>query len=162
MRILPAGAVLLALLSATVPVAVQAQTATKPFSVRANVTAICVITTNDLDFGDYQFTAEATASTPLQLQCTPGAGATVSFSPGMSGDAGDRHMVGPASAELTYALYRDSGHSDIIDGTPPAFELVGAENDGTVETWTIYGRVPAGQSAPEGAYVDTITVTVDY
>ena len=31
-----------------------------------------------------------------------------------------------------------------------------------IKTYTVYGRIPARQNIPAGAYADTITVTVNY
>jgi spore coat protein U-like protein len=138
----------------------MAQTRTGQFSVRAQVIADCQITTQDLNFGAYNTTQAARASTPLLLTCTPGTGATITLDGGSSGNPQARTMKGPA--DLTYELFRDSGLTDPINTSGTAFQLTGSANTGAPVTYTVYGQVASGQLVPAGDYVDTIQVTVNY
>lgn len=137
-----------------------AQTKTAQFAVRAQVVADCQITAQDLNFGTYSSASPATASTPLNLRCTPGSAATVSLDGGSSGNPQQRHMVGPAN--LNYQLFRDAALQDPINTAGAAFQLQGSQNTGQTVIFTVHGQVPSGQTVPAGNYVDTIRVTVQY
>lgn len=156
MRI-PLAVLALAALPATEAVA---QTKTAQFAVRAQVVADCQITAQDMNFGTYSSAAAATASTPLNLRCTPGSAATVSLDGGSSGNPQARYMVGPAN--LNYQLYRDAALQDPINTGGAAFQLQGSQNTGQTVVFTVFGQVPAGQIVPAGNFVDTIRVTVQY
>lgn len=141
------------------PLAV-AQTKTAQFAVRASVVADCQITAQDMNFGTYSSASAATASTPLNLRCTPGSAATISLDGGSSGNPQARHMTGPAN--LNYQLYRDAALQDPINTGGAAFQLQGSENTGQTVVYTVHGQIPAGQTVPAGNFVDTIRVTVQY
>lgn len=138
----------------------QAQTRTTQFAVRAFVLEDCEISAQNLNFGFYTNDRAISASTPLTLQCTPGAGATISLDAGFSGNPRQRHMTG--RGELEYQLYRDAAHQDPIDTLTPAFHLHGSENTGEDVIFRVYGEVPANQLVPGGVYFDIIRVTVNY
>ena len=142
------------------PVMALAQTRTAQFAVRSQVIADCQVTAQDLNFGTYSTAGDTRGSTPLNLKCTPGSGATISLSGGSSGNPQARTMKGPA--DLGYQLYRDAALTDPINTAGTAFELRGNENTGQTVTYTVYGQIPSGQLVPAGNYVDTIQVTVNY
>jgi spore coat protein U-like protein len=156
MRILMLGAAI-ALLTAG---GAAAQTRTAQFSVRAEVTADCQISAEDLNFGTYNSDSNATGSTPVTLRCTPGSSATVSFDAGASGNPQARYMDGPG--HLNYQLYKDLARQDPIDTLGAAFQLAGISNLGQLVTYRVYGEVPGAQTVPAGNYVDVIRVTVTY
>lgn len=149
-----------ALIMGALPAAAFAETKTGQFNVRVQVQSVCSITTQDLDFGSYNMASDKTASTPLRLQCTPGAAATVSMDGGSSGNPQQRRMQGPGT--LGYQIYRDAGLQNPINTGGAAFQLSNSENTGQIVTYTLYGQIPAGQAAPAGGYMDTIVVTVNY
>lgn len=66
-------------------------------------------------------------------------------------------MTGPAGATLAYALYQDSAHTINWGNTVST-----GTGNGSAQTLTVYGEVPAGQSVTPGAYTDTITATITY
>ncbi|RZJ00554.1 MAG: SCPU domain-containing protein [Brevundimonas sp.] len=138
----------------------QAQTRTAQFAVRASVVADCQITAEDLNFGAYNASSNATGSTPVTLRCTPGSSATVSFDAGASGNPQERYMDGPA--HLNYQIYRDAARQDPINTMGAAFQLPGISNTGQLVTYRVYGDVPASQLVPAGNYVDILRVTVQY
>ncbi|KQY84732.1 spore coat U domain-containing protein [Brevundimonas sp. Root1423] len=156
MRILILGAAIALLATG----GAAAQTRTAQFAVRAQVVADCQITAEDLNFGTYNASSNATASTPVTLRCTPGSGATVSFDAGASGNPQARYMDGPG--HLNYQLYKDAARQDPIDTMGAAFQLPGFSNTGQLVTYRVYGEVPASQAVPAGNYTDIIRVTVQY
>jgi spore coat protein U-like protein len=72
-----------------------------------------------------------------------------------------RSMTGPASALLSYQLFRDSGHS-LNWGVTIGTDTVSVTGNGSAQVQTVYGQIPAGQFVAPGSYSDTITATVTY
>jgi spore coat protein U-like protein len=69
---------------------------------------------------------------------------------------------------LTYNLYRDAGRSQVWGDGTASTALLGATMNfsyfqlSNSTTHTVYGRVPAGQSAHPGSYSDSIIVTLTF
>jgi len=84
---------------------------------------------------------------------------TIVLSRGASSTFTPRTMTGPASGVLQYNLYLDPLHlvvwGDGADLTTSRFVAVGL-----LGSVTFYGRVPAQQNAPAGAYGDTLVATI--
>jgi spore coat protein U-like protein len=88
---------------------------------------------------------------------------TVDLSPGGSGTYFSRQMQKGADS-LQYNLYLDATRLLIwgngTGGTSrygPVLPLLGLPN-----TLTIYGRIPARQASPIGAYTDTVVATINF
>lgn len=132
-------------------------------------------------FGAYDGTQNDGAMTTITGRCTntppPGAGPTIfpviSLSPGLAASYAPRRMASGAS-RLNYNLYTTAARTVVWgDGSGstaivPAY-LGGAFNLNGNQTLafnnpnlTIYGRIPAGQTAATGLYADTITVTLTF
>ncbi len=136
-------------------------TATAQFSVTATVLPACSISANALSFGTYSgslinstsiITARCTSSSyNIGLSAGMAAGATVT----------NRSMTGPASGLLKYKLFRDSART-LSWGNTVGTDTVAGYGDGTVQSLSVYGQVPAGQSAKPGTYADTIIATITY
>ena len=62
---------------------------------------------------------------------------------------------------LGYKLFRDSGRTQNWGNTVGTDTVAGTGN-GTQQTLTIYGRVPAQTTPAPATYNDTVTVTVTY
>jgi len=138
-----------------------AQTKTGQFAVRASVNADCQVTTRDLDFGVYASGANSTATTTLDVKCSPGSAVTVSLDGGGSGNPAARVMSGPGTG-LAYQLYKDSARQQAINTNGMAFQLTGAANTGATVTYTLYGQINSGQTVASGNYTDTVRVTIQY
>jgi spore coat protein U-like protein len=145
-----------------------AATATTSFAVTSTVVNSCIVAALPLAFPTYvPTTATATTgSTTLNVTCTSGAPFTVSFSNG-SGTGADatagasgRMMTGPSSAQLMYNLYQDASYTQAW-GSSGAYLMAGS-GTGLPGTMTVYGRIPASQTAAAGAYTDTINVTLTF
>jgi spore coat protein U-like protein len=147
-------------------ISAQAQPSTDMLA-NATVMRKCVVTTMPMDFGRYD-PASANATAPLDAQatitvaCTKGALINISIDNGTSGTAGARRMIGGASSYLTYELFQDIAHamrwgSTADDGYPGG---VGPSRD--PRPFIVYGRVTGGQDVAEGAYQDTVIVTVNF
>ncbi|GEN12971.1 Spore coat protein U (SCPU) domain-containing protein [Myxococcus fulvus] len=95
------------------------------------------------------------------LQLTP---MTIDLSPGHSGTHANRHMRGPSSNTLSYNLYVDAARLLVwgngTSGTSrygPVIPILALD-----VTVPIYGRIPAQQSVPAGAYSDTLVMTMTF
>lgn len=134
------------------------------FTVSATVIAACAVSASNLSFGNYNPTSATPtdSQTTLNVTCTNGVG----YSIGMNAGAGTGATVAArkmtqAAYTLNYTLYGDSGRNTVW-GNTLGVDVLTSTATGALQTFTVYGRVPAGQTAPGGAYSDTITVTVTY
>jgi spore coat protein U-like protein len=62
---------------------------------------------------------------------------------------------------LNYSLFSNAGRTanwGNIVGT----DTVNITGNGGLQNTTVYGRIPASQLSPVGAYTDTITVTITF
>ncbi len=141
-----------------------AQTDSDTMQVTATVLASCDVEAPDLAFGSYNpvSTSPLDASVSVSLICTNGANYDLSVGAGLGVGAtiGARLMTSGLNT-LAYALYRDASHTQLWGVTAGSNTLTGT-GSGTTQSHTIYGRVPALQTAPAGSYTDTVTVTVSY
>ena len=131
----------------------------------------CSVSAPDITFGDYNPVSASNIDTAanIDVSCTVTVvGLLLSYEveigPGGSGDQLAREMAQGAEA-LSYNLYLDSGRTTVWgDGTGGSglisnsrlFSILFPWN----ESYPVYGRLPAGQNVPVGAYVDTLIVTV--
>jgi spore coat protein U-like protein len=160
-----AAATAILLSSGTTPAA--AATATANLAVTANVTNNCTITTAPVAFGAYD-PVVANAATPLDstgtvtVACTKGAGATVGLDLGTNASGAVRRLKDAGANYLTYELYQDAGRSAIWGNAGGSLYSAGAAPSKAPRSFTVYGRVAAGQDIPAAAYSDTIVATVNF
>ena len=150
------------LLSALPWSAAQAATTTSSFTVTANVQVTCYISATNLNFGAYTGTQVDVTST-LSALCSPGTPYSVGLSAGTSTGATvtSRKMTGPGTELLAYSLSQDAGHS-INWGDTVGTDTESGTGNGTIQTLTVYGKLPQAQFLGPGAYSDTITVTLTF
>lgn len=136
--------------------------ATTSFTVMAIIQATCTIAANPLNFGNYAG-ALIDSSTIISVTCTKSANYSLGLSSGLSSGATvtTRKMTGPSSSLLNYKLFRDSGYTANWGNTVGTDTVAGTGN-GTSQTVTVYGRVPANQFVRPGSYTDTIVATLSY
>jgi spore coat protein U-like protein len=143
-----------------------AQTATANLSVTATVTKNCSITTTAVAFGSYD-PIVANATTPLDgsgsvvVTCTKGAGTRIDLGLGSNAAGSVRQMLGGADL-LTYELYTDSGHSTVWGSGAGAGQTIATAPNKNPRTFTVYGRVPAGQDVGAASYADTVVATINF
>ena len=89
---------------------------------------------------------------------------TVDLSKGHSGTYASRQMQKSGGATLLYNLFLDATRTQVWGDTTggtvhfgPYLPLLGQDH-----TVTIYGRVPARQASPTGAYTDTVVATINF
>jgi spore coat protein U-like protein len=138
-------------------------TVTAQFSVTATEQAGCALSASSLNFGNYSGTLISATST-ISVTCTNGTTYNVGLNAGTATGATvtTRKMTGPASAHLSYALYRNSTHTTNWGNTVGTDTTSGTGN-GATQSLPVYGQLAAGQSTTNpGIYSDTITATITY
>lgn len=124
--------------------------------------AACTVSTTGVSFGSYDvFTGTANDSTGfVTFRCDARTTVTVRLDRGSSPTFAPRTLRQGATV-LTYNLYRNTARTTIWgDGTAGTSELVVTVNANQTRTQTVFGRVPARQDVPAGAYADTVVVTI--
>jgi spore coat protein U-like protein len=133
------------------------------FIVSAEVVNSCLISAADLDFGQYDpavthAIAPLDVNSTISVTCTMGSNPKFALSNGANFAADERHLADGAEM-LEYGLYTSA-----LRGTPwigsTTVDIPSAL--GTVETLTVYGRIPGGQNKPAGDYTDTVSATVTF
>ena len=158
-----AAAITIAVASA-VMTAQGGQTSTN-MQVNANVIRKCTIQTQPLAFGSYDpvltnATAPLDGQTTLTVACTKGTAVSIAMDGGSNAQGTTRRMSSADGSFLTYEAYRDSsrtqrwgdGEGERLDG--------GIAPSRDPRQFIVYGRVTGGQDVPEGAFQDTVLVTV--
>lgn len=157
------AAALLCLAPLAVPLSAQAATANSTLAVSATVLNSCVVLPATLLFGNVSSAANTDATATISVTCTLGASYNIQLDEGGGGGTvSTRKMTSLAADTLNYALYRDSNRTQNW-GETNGVDTVADTGDGLVQTHTVYGRVPTGQTTtPAGAYTDTVNITVEY
>lgn len=142
-----------------------AQTANDTFAVTAEVIDACDITANDLDFGNYSAISGSNvdASSTLDVTCTNGTSYAIALNVGTtSGGAFTARLMTDGSNTLNYNLYTSTARTSVWgDGTGATLTISGT-GSGSLQSLTVYGRVPASQNVPVGSYADTVTATITF
>lgn len=149
----------------------QAQTATDSLAVSADVTASCTIATAALAFGNYDpvvanATADLDGTGTVTVTCTTGSGATITLAQGANADTGStaaaplRRLLNGTTNYLNYSLFSDTTRTAVWGDD--ATVDVATTGTGAADAHTVYGRIPAGQNQPAGAYADTVVATVTF
>jgi spore coat protein U-like protein len=137
------------------------------FTVSVTVLASCSISAGNLNFGAVgPLTAAVPATAALSVTCTVTTPYVVSLGPGsgVGATTSNRSMTG-TSGKVAYGLYRDAAHNQNWGNTPPPAanaDTVSGTGTGSAQTLTVYGLVPPQTTPPQGAYADTVIVTLTY
>jgi spore coat protein U-like protein len=141
-------------------------TVTDTFDVLITIDAFCAITNpTDLNFGTHTIISAAVDQTStFDVQCTNTTPFDIGLDQGFNYSAG-RRMDSAAGAGVganfvTYALYSDAARTTLW-GDTIATDTVADTGDGTVNSYTVYGRVPVQAPVP-ASYFDTVTIEVTY
>jgi spore coat protein U-like protein len=152
----------IAFASSTLPA--DATSTTSTFSVQLSITASCAISSAPtLNFGAAGVVATAVNQTStLQVQCTNSTPYNVGLNAGTSSGATvtTRKMTSGANT-ISYSLYSDAAMTANW-GQTIGIDTVSSTGTGAVQSFTVYGQVPAQSTPAPGAYSDTVTVTVTY
>jgi spore coat protein U-like protein len=147
-----ACAIALAGAPAAIPAA-QAGTATANLSVSTSVAGTCTIGAGSLTFAAYTGVVDNGSATVL-VTCSSGLSPFITLNTNASGQ---RNLTNGAST-LPYTLCEDSACATPITNT--THFAVAASTGGTSDT--IFGQIPASESALTGSYSDTVTMTLNF
>jgi spore coat protein U-like protein len=145
--------------------AAHAGTSTGNFKVTLTIQSECKLnSTTDIAFGTSGvIQAALTATGTLGVQCTN----TTPYNIGLSAGAGtgatvaNRIMTAGTGSTIGYSLYHDTAFTQVW-GSTVASNTTAATGSGAVQTYTVYGRVPAQTTPAAGSYSDTVQVTITY
>jgi spore coat protein U-like protein len=142
------------------PTSAFATTATVNVAVTATVQTDCTITTGAMAFGTYTGAAASTTAT-LTVTCTNTTPYNVGLNAGATSGATvtTRQMLNGA-ATLNYGLYTNSTWTTNWGNTTGSW--VAGTGNGSAQTLTVYGQIPAAQFVTPGSYSDTVLATVNY
>lgn len=134
-------------------------------TVQLEVKSTCKVQTNDLDFGwPPKGVNVVTASTTLQITCTPGINYRVGIDNGLHHDGRTRRMYGgQANGKVWYAnyqLYRDPVRL-LPWGNALTDSLLGIVPITGTRSITIYG-VAQTKNLRASEYLDTVTVYLEF
>ena len=153
------------LVAAAAPGTAFAETKSATLSVSATVTANCTVSTSPVAFGSIDtLGGNHDAAGSVTVNCTNGASwsADANQGSGTGATMATRRMTSGANA-LTYRLYTDAGRTTIWGDGSTGTAAVAGTGTGSAQNFTIYGRVPSGQtSVRAGSYSDTVSVTITY
>ena len=135
--------------------------------VSANVIRKCTITAQPLAFGNYDpvqanYTAPLDAQTTLTVACTKGTAVNIAMDNGTNAQGTSRRMTSGAASFLGYQVYKDSSRSEVWGATGNGLFNGGVAPSRDPRQFTVYGRVTGGQDVAEGAFQDTVLVTVQF
>ena len=152
-------------------------TITEKMNVSADINASCIMSSTDLDFGDYDatgvnVTADLTATATISTTCTSGTNGVITMSGGshflfcMSSKCYRRMANAGETSFLRYNIYTNESYSWAFVWTdnPNDVNTVGhVTGSGISQELTVYGEVHKNQTnASAGSYTDTINVTLRF
>ena len=109
-----------------------------------------LVITGPLNFGPYTGT-QIRSTAQYQVTCSGAWNIPFNAGNGAGATETQRYLTGPGGAKLGYEIYRDSAYSQNWGNTTNT-EMTGTGN----YTGTIYAQLNANQTAPNGAYTDTV------
>lgn len=126
----------------------------------------CFLTATPLSFGTYDMLSpiprDATAQFNIRCTNQPKNPLTVTLSLTTgNGSYAQRLMLGSNGGALIYNIFLNAGLSQVLgDGTGGSTTISQTIDKTTPWTVTLFGRIPASQSVPVGAYTDTLVGTI--
>jgi spore coat protein U-like protein len=128
----------------------------------SGVLAACKIIGANMAFGSYT-SSQVDQNGNIAITCTNGVSYSVALDAGIGTDATTkvRKLIGLAGDTLNYVLYRDPARTSVW-GSQIGTDTASGTGTGIVQSLTIYGRIPGGQSPLSGVYSDTVTIMLTY
>jgi spore coat protein U-like protein len=135
--------------------------------VSANVIRKCTIAAQPMAFGNYDpvqanYAAPLDAQTTLTVACTKGTAVNIAMDNGTNAQGNARRMTGGGANYLGYQVYKDSSRSEVWGETGNGSLHGGIAPSRDPRQFIVYGRVAGGQDVSEGAFQDTVLVTVQF
>jgi spore coat protein U-like protein len=145
----------------------QAQAPTATLGVRAYVPAAC--TASSLDYGVMDFGTHAALDNQIQVASTVGAGTiqitcveglsyTIAIDAGSNAEGAQRYLRGANGGRVQYLLYSDAQYTLPWNIDVPLSQ----QGSGVLQQIPLYGRIAPQATPVAGAYVDTVSVTVEW
>lgn len=139
------------------------------FQVTATISSSCTVSGSNLNFGSaidpLAVGVPLDATSTLSVNCSNTTPYTVSLNAGANAGGATNfttRTMKSGSDTLGYQLYLDSGRSTVWgDGTSSSSAKNGT-GTGSVQSLSVYGRIPTLANVVPGSYTDTVTVTVSY
>jgi spore coat protein U-like protein len=145
---------------------VSAGSATANLSVTATVSNNCTISTTTVAFGAYDpvvtnASAALDGTGGVTIACTKSATSTIGLGLGSNASGSTRRMAN-GTEYLTYELYQETGRATVWGNSGGGLYTPAAAPSFAPRTFTVYGRVAAGQDVPAGSYTDTVVASVNF
>jgi spore coat protein U-like protein len=140
----------------------DAGTSTASLTVGVTVVSNCKVAASTLTFANYvsgQTTNNDTTTTISYSGCMNDS-LKFELNDGANPQTASRGMRNSTGGILNYQLYRNNTYSALIGSGANAVSFTApASGTGTV---TVYGRIPANQTAAAGTYSDTVGITLTF
>ena len=137
-------------------------------NVTATVVPTCVVEVQDINFGEYGG-LEVLAQGALDITCINELNYQVGLDIGQNDDGFGRRMAGGGGSFLNYAIFKDNLLSDGWGDECVAVPTFASEScagvfvsNGTTNSLTPWGQIPASQTSPVGSYSDVVSITIVY
>ena len=141
--------------------AVTGNTVRPSFTASATVSANCLVSAQDIDFGTTGALTSAVDSTGnIAARCTPGTPFSIGLNGGLANGTPTQRLMTLGSSSIQYGLYRNSARTQAWgDNVNNRATGLGT---GLQQNVTVYGRVPPQATPPPGTYSDTVVATIRY
>jgi spore coat protein U-like protein len=148
----------------------SAASATASLPISVVVGNNCTISTTAVAFPNYDPIAthvtnpdDSTAGA-VTITCTRGTAATIGLGLGANALVNQRRMedVSAATNYINYELYQNVGRTTVWGNAAPNLFTPPVAPDKNPHSFTVYGRIPAGQDVLAGTYNDTVVATVNF
>lgn len=156
----------LALSSTLISKPAFAGTASANLNVSATVANSCTISTSSVSFTSYDRIYDSFASGTIEANCSNGSSATITLGQGANAASGStdaspsRRLSNGTGSFLNYNLYQDTAATLIWGNTNGTGVVI--SDVGTGVTRDVHGKIPFGQNAPTGSYLDTVVATITF
>lgn len=143
---------------------VEAAGSSSQFIVSAVAVESCMVSATNHLFGNYDplRTTPTDNNSIVTVVCTVDSTYDIGLSTGSgSGATVTTRRMSASGRTLDYSLYRDPSRSQVWGNTAGADTVQGV-GTGLPFDHAVFGRIPAKQVVPRGAYSDVITITVSY
>ena len=137
-------------------------------NVTATVVPTCVVEVQDIAFGEYGG-LEVLAQGALDITCINELNYQVGLDIGQNDDGFGRRMIGGPGQYLNYGIFKDNllsdGWGDACVASPTFLTETCAGvfvSDGSTNSLTPWGQIPASQLSPVGSYSDVVSITIVY
>lgn len=159
------AAIVVAMAALTAGQANAATSTNSSFQVTLNIQGSCSIqSATDMAFGaQTALGSNLDVSSSIGVQCTNSTPYTISLSAGGGTGAtiASRILTNAGGGTIGYGIFRDSNRTQVW-GSTAAVDTQGGTGNGSVQTYTAYGRVAPVVTPAIGSYSDTVAVTVTY